>query len=70
MALYQFIVAAKEQAECVDMMEPGHEWCVEGEYGYFGSFATQNEAWAFAKAECDANNMANGKVVSEVVLNA
>lgn len=67
---FQLIVAHKDFSEFPQGFDAGHEWSVEGDYGFLGSFTTQKEAWAFAESEISGAH--NGGVVldAEVVLNA
>lgn len=63
--IYQIVVAHKDQSEFPQGFAAGHEWSVEGDYGFFGSFRTQKEAWVFAE-----NEISGAKLNAEVVLNA
>lgn len=67
---FQIIVAAKELAEFAEHAEPGHDWIVEGDYGFLGSFKTEGQAWAHANAEVANLNEVRGAGTVEAVLNA
>lgn len=67
---YQLIVSSKDQSESADLFEVGHEWSVEGDYGFLGSFNTQKEAWGFAEKEISGAYNGGTKLDAEVVLNA
>ncbi len=67
----QIIVSARGlQATSPEYVDASHEWFVEGDYGFFGSFVTQNEAWRAAHDEANYINNAEGAGTVEVQLNA
>lgn len=69
--MYQIIVSAKELAVTEsEHIEAGHNWVVEGDYGYLGSYKTQAQAWKAAQDEVISVNTYAGDVVAEIQLNA
>lgn len=70
MAKFQIIVSHKDFSDSAEHMEAGHDWSVEGDYGFLGSFKTEGQAWAFAQEEAANLNDQRGEGTVEVQLSA
>ncbi len=70
MSKYTIVVSVKELTEVAEFADAGHDWVLDGDYGFLGSFATQSEAWARAEEEAEGINYRDGAGTVSVQLNA
>lgn len=50
----EIIVSAKGLSSSDELAEPGHDWIVEGDFGFLASYATQAQAERHAREEVAA----------------
>lgn len=52
----EIIVSIKELASFPEQAEAGHDWLVEGDFGFLASYATRSEAARHASEEAAAQS--------------